>query len=155
MKKIKSDLNICPFCGKLIGWSVANDVFFSNIFYYKCKNCGGEISINKNSSLDPENMFDQRNVFTIENTGKFNFSKSMPTENLTVKQLRERADKAAAEVETIKQNKEKILKPLINEQGEIIATPKSVVKTYKRKRFLWMLFVILIAVIGVVIINLI
>lgn len=133
-KKVKADLRNCPFCGIMLSWQVQNDIAFNNIVYYKCKNCKGEISVNKNSCADPNNVFAPNNVFTVENVGGYNYSKSVPTENLTVIELHQRARKANDEIEKIKLSKKNVLKGLINEQGEIIGTPKSIAKKKRNIR---------------------
>lgn len=143
-KKVKSDLRNCPFCGIMLSWHMSNDITFNNIHYFKCKNCGGEISINKNSSLDPNNLFAPKNVFTVESVGGYNFSKSAPRENLTVIEMQQRARKATDEIQRMKDKKEAVLKGLINEDGEIINTPKGILKKKKKQRA-WIGFILLVA----------
>ena len=143
-KAIKTDLDTCPFCGIKLSWMISDDIKFQNMLYYRCRNCNGEISINKNSSQS-DNIFDLRNVFTVESVGGYNFSKSAMKENLSVAELKERAKMAQAEIEKFQIKKEKVTEGLIDkETGEIINTPSGVLKKAKRKRNLTTLILLLV-----------
>lgn len=131
-RKIKGDLDHCPFCGIMLSWEVQNDIMFSNVLYFQCKNCKGELSINKNGAH--ENIFHKKNVFTVESVGGYNYSKLSVRENLTVEELQQKAILAQKEIEMAKKKKEEMLGGFFNQEGEIINTPKSFRRKQKFKR---------------------
>lgn len=136
MKRMyKGDLDHCPFCGIMLSWVVQNDITFNNIMYFQCKNCGGEISINKNT-YGSKNVFEKHNIFTVESVGGFNYSKINVRENLSVVELIERAHQAEAEIALLRKKKEELLSGIINSEGEVINTPQS----FKRKKAFKRLF---------------
>jgi len=152
--KDKSDLKYCPFCGAMISWKFENDVIFSNIQYLKCRNCKAEISINKNSIKDND-LFNEENVFTVENVGGYNFAKLSPTNNLTTKELLAKAYECQRKVEEIKQNKKNILNVLIDDKGKSTNTPKDAWWKARRKKFSRIVLIILTIILFLIILYII
>ncbi|MDD2446038.1 MAG: Lar family restriction alleviation protein [Clostridia bacterium] len=132
--KNQSDLKHCPFCGITVSWKFEDDIVFSNVQYLTCRNCKAEISINKNS-VKNDDLFFSENVFIVENVGGFNYAKISVRDNLTVNELNEKAIICQNKIEEIKQNKKKVLNLLINEQGEIINTPKTARLQDRKKKY--------------------
>ena len=122
-KKKKGNLSYCPFCGILLHWKKENDIAFSNIVYLRCKNCGGEISINQNS-VHNDDLYNKHNVFTVENVGGYNLAKVTVRENLSVEQLDIKAQQCIGQILAQKQNKKAVLNVLVDDNGNTIRTPK-------------------------------
>ncbi len=133
-RKYQGDLDHCPFCGILLSWDMENDITFNQVFYFKCKNCGGEISINKNS-IKGTNFFDKKNVFVVENVGGYNYSKLKVKEGYSVIDLMHKADDANAEIARLKGNKEKVLNSLLDKEGNVVNAPNEINKKKNAKRF--------------------